>query len=52
MKYVILLGDGMSDWPVAELGDRTPLQAAHTPNMDRLARLGRAGRAQTIRVVL
>jgi 2,3-bisphosphoglycerate-independent phosphoglycerate mutase len=48
MKYVILLGDGMSDWPVAELGDRTPLQAAHTPNMDRLARLGRAGQAQTI----
>jgi 2,3-bisphosphoglycerate-independent phosphoglycerate mutase len=48
MKYVILLGDGMSDWPVAELGDRTPLQAAHTPNMDRLARLGKAGQAQTI----
>jgi len=48
MKYVILLGDGMSDWPVAELGDRTPLQAAHTPNMDRLARLGKVGQAQTI----
>jgi 2,3-bisphosphoglycerate-independent phosphoglycerate mutase len=48
MKYVILLGDGMSDWPVAELGDKTPLQAAHTPNMDRLARLGRTGQAQTI----
>jgi 2,3-bisphosphoglycerate-independent phosphoglycerate mutase len=48
MKYVILLGDGMSDWPVAELGDKTPLQAANTPNMDRLARLGKTGQAQTI----
>jgi 2,3-bisphosphoglycerate-independent phosphoglycerate mutase len=48
MKYVILLGDGMSDWPVAELGDKTPLQAAHTPNMDKLARLGKTGQAQTI----
>ena len=48
MKYVILLGDGMSDWPVAELGDKTPLQAAYTPNMDRLARLGKTGQAQTI----
>src|SRR5918996_1693066 len=48
MKYVILLGDGMSDWPVAELGDQTPLQAADTPNMDRLARLGKTGQAHTI----
>ena len=48
MKYVILLGDGMSDWPVAELGDKTPLQAAYTPNMDKLARLGKTGQAQTI----
>ena len=34
MKYVILLGDGMGDRPVAELGGRTPLQAAKTPNLD------------------
>jgi 2,3-bisphosphoglycerate-independent phosphoglycerate mutase len=48
MKYVILLGDGMSDWPVTELGDKTPLQAANTPHMDRLARLGKTGQAHTI----
>jgi 2,3-bisphosphoglycerate-independent phosphoglycerate mutase len=48
MKYVILLGDGMSDWPVPQLGDKTPLQAAHTPHMDRLARGGKTGQAWTI----
>lgn len=48
MKYVILLGDGMSDWPVKELGGKTPLQAAHTPNMDYLARHGKTGQVQTI----
>ena len=48
MKYVILLGDGMSDWPVPQLGDKTPLQAAHTPHMDRLARDGKTGQAWTI----
>jgi len=48
MKYVILLGDGMSDWPVEELGNKTPLQAAHTPHMDALARLGKTGQALTI----
>jgi 2,3-bisphosphoglycerate-independent phosphoglycerate mutase len=48
MKYVILLGDGMSDWPVEELGHKTPLQAAYTPHMDALARRGKTGQAQTI----
>src|SRR5918996_3338258 len=48
MKYVILLGDGMSDWPLPELADKTPLQAAHTPHMDALARLGKTGQAMTI----
>jgi 2,3-bisphosphoglycerate-independent phosphoglycerate mutase len=48
MKYVILLGDGMSDWPVEALGGKTPLQAAHTPHMDQLARLGQTGQAWTI----
>jgi 2,3-bisphosphoglycerate-independent phosphoglycerate mutase len=48
MKYVILLGDGMSDWPVPELGHKTPLQAAHTPHMDALARRGKTGQAHTI----
>jgi 2,3-bisphosphoglycerate-independent phosphoglycerate mutase len=48
MKYVVLLGDGMADEPMAELGGKTPLQCAHTPNMDRLAREGQVGLAQTI----
>ena len=48
MKYVILLGDGMSDEMIAELGNRTPLQAAKTPNMDFMARRGLLGLAQTV----
>lgn len=48
MKYIVLLGDGMSDEPVAELGGKTPLQAAATPNMDSLARTGRIGLAATV----
>lgn len=47
MKYVILLGDGMGDRPVAELGGRTPLQAAKTPNLDFLARNGELGLVKT-----
>lgn len=38
MKYILLIGDGMGDVPIASLGDRTPLEAAATPAMDRLAR--------------
>jgi len=48
MKYIVLLGDGMSDEPIAELGDKTPLEAAKTPNMDRLARNGKIGLAATV----
>lgn len=47
MKYVILLGDGMGDRPLAELGGRTPLQAAKTPNLDVLARHGELGLVKT-----
>jgi len=47
-KYVILVGDGMGDYPVAELGGRTPLEAAHTPHLDRLAGCGLSGLVQTI----
>ena len=43
MKYVIILGDGMADRPQAALGGRTPLQAAATPHMDRIAREGLCG---------
>lgn len=48
MKYVIFLGDGMADEPVAEIGGRTPLQAARKPNIDRIAREGRCGLLHTI----
>ena len=48
MKHIIILGDGMADWAVPSLGGKTLLQAAHTPNMDRLARMGRTGRLVTV----
>jgi 2,3-bisphosphoglycerate-independent phosphoglycerate mutase len=48
MKYIILLGDGMSDEPIAELDGQTPLQAADTPHMDKLARQGIIGLAETV----
>lgn len=48
MKYIILLGDGMSDEPISELGGRTPLEAAHTPHMDALANEGELGLVQTV----
>lgn len=48
MKTVIILGDGMADYPIAELGGKTPLQAARKPNIDRLAALGRNGRLVTV----
>jgi 2,3-bisphosphoglycerate-independent phosphoglycerate mutase len=48
MKYVILVGDGMGDYPIPELGGKTPLQAAATPHLDELARRGELGCARTI----
>ncbi len=48
MKYIILLGDGMSDEPLVELEGKTPLEAAKTPNMDRLAKAGQVGLAATV----
>ncbi|HSB32923.1 MAG TPA: cofactor-independent phosphoglycerate mutase, partial [Nitrospirota bacterium] len=48
MKYIILLGDGMADRPHAELGGKTCLQAARTPNLDQLASLGQVGMVQTV----
>ncbi len=48
MKYIILLGDGMSDYPIDELGGKTPLQVAKTPNMDFLASNGICGLARTV----
>jgi 2,3-bisphosphoglycerate-independent phosphoglycerate mutase len=48
MKIIVLLGDGMSDEPNAELSGKTPLQAAQTPNMDLMARAGQVGLARTV----
>ena len=47
-KYIVLIGDGMADYPIAELGGKTPLQAAWTPNLDRLAKKGTLGLVNTI----
>ncbi len=48
MKYITLLGDGMADEPIADLAGKTPLQAANTPNMDKLAQRGIIGLAETV----
>ena len=48
MKYIVLLGDGMPDWPIAKIGGKTPLEKARTPNMDFLASQGRLGLVQVI----
>ncbi|MCK5219732.1 cofactor-independent phosphoglycerate mutase, partial [bacterium] len=48
MKYLLLVGDGMSDHPHPELDQRTPLQAARTPNLDFLAKHGTLGTAHTL----
>ncbi|HEX7445006.1 MAG TPA: cofactor-independent phosphoglycerate mutase [Methanothrix sp.] len=48
MKFVVILGDGMADLPLAALQGKTPLQSANKPNMDCIARLGRNGLALTV----
>lgn len=47
-KFIILVGDGMGDYPIEQLGDRTPLEAARTPNLDGLVRIGKLGLVQTV----
>ncbi len=47
IKYIFLVGDGMADYPLAELNNRTPLEVAETPNMDRIAAC-RVGCVKTI----
>ncbi len=47
-KYVIIVGDGMADYPVESLGGRTPLMAARTPHMDWMARHGEIGLVRTV----
>lgn len=48
MKYILVVGDGMADRPVPELGDKTPIEAADTPNADRLAGAGELGTVLTV----
>jgi len=48
MKYVIMVGDGMADYPVESLGRKTPLMVARTPHMDWLAKQGEIGLVRTV----
>ncbi|MDB4582068.1 cofactor-independent phosphoglycerate mutase [Draconibacterium sp.] len=48
MKHIIILGDGMSDEPLADYGGKTPLQMANTPHIDWLAKNGRSGLLKTV----
>ncbi|MCI8528592.1 MAG: cofactor-independent phosphoglycerate mutase [Lachnospiraceae bacterium] len=48
MKYIVVLGDGMADEPIEELGGKTPLAYAETPNMDRLSKMSQVGMVHTI----
>jgi 2,3-bisphosphoglycerate-independent phosphoglycerate mutase len=48
MKYVVLLGDGMADYPISMLGGKTPLQCAFTPFLDQIAAEGTLGLVDTI----
>jgi 2,3-bisphosphoglycerate-independent phosphoglycerate mutase len=48
MKYAIIIPDGAADEPLQELGGKTPLEAAETPNMDRVALEGRQGLVRTV----
>ncbi len=48
MKYIVLMANGLTDQPIAEKDNRTPLQMADIPNLDRLAEQGRCGSVRTI----
>jgi len=48
MKYIVMLGDGMADLPLAELGNKTPLQIAEKPSMDFIAKNGALGLVKTV----
>ena len=47
-KYAMLVGDGMADFPIEELGGKTPLEYASTPNMDRVVSSGKIGLVSTV----
>lgn len=48
MKYVVILGDGMADEPIEELGGKTPIEAADTPTMDKISKMSEIGLAAMI----
>jgi 2,3-bisphosphoglycerate-independent phosphoglycerate mutase len=48
MKYVVVIGDGMADFPLKELNGETPLQSAKIPNMDQIASNGVSGLLKTV----
>lgn len=48
LKYLVVLADGMADYPVPELNGKTPLQVSKKPNMDRLAQKGEVGLVRTV----
>jgi 2,3-bisphosphoglycerate-independent phosphoglycerate mutase len=48
MKYLVILADGMADYPVPQLNGKTPLQVSKKPAMDKLARLGELGNVKTV----
>ena len=48
MKYIVILGDGMSDYPVEELGGKTPLECAKKPNIDYMAAHGEVGLVKNV----
>lgn len=48
MKYVVMLGDGMADYPIPSLDDKTPLEAANKPMMDWLSKNGELGLVRTL----
>lgn len=48
MKYVVVLGDGMADWPLESLNGGTPLSCAETPAMNELAKMSEIGMVATI----
>lgn len=48
MKYIVIIGDGMADFPIEELGGKTPLMAAHKPFMNMMAQAGFCGKVNTV----
>ena len=48
MKYIVVLGDGMADYPIEQLGGKTPLQVARKPHIDALSRRAEVGLCRTV----